>query len=126
MRSGLRMMNLAAGNDLSNLSSPSATEEELDVATKSSIQHLFGGAIPKSVKKYDSRSKRFSRKSESGAIQKENSLVVQNKFAFGTWQILPSGSGSDAREVVLVRFECVVLFGRICELRLPISTFLRD
>ena len=64
-------MSSAAGDDLSNLSSPSVTEEELNVAKKSSIQHLYGGAIPKSVKKYDCRSKYFSRKSESGAIQKK-------------------------------------------------------
>ena len=64
-------MSSAAGDDLSNLGSPSVTEEELDVAKKSSIQHLYGGAIPESVKKHDRRIECFSRKSKSGAIKKK-------------------------------------------------------
>lgn len=44
-------------------------------------------------------------------------MKVQKAIAIGTWQIVPSGSGRDAREDVNQRIECAVLFGRICELR---------
>jgi hypothetical protein len=54
------MINSAAGDDLSNSSSPSITVKEFDVARKTSLEHLFDEAGPESDKEDDSRSKRFS------------------------------------------------------------------